>query len=126
MRSADGGVSRVTDQAPPGVTMTVRAYRVLALALLSSILGSIGAAGAPAGTSDPGSGQEVSLDGEWELGPGRRYTRTVRVPGLATDPRKVNDAPLWYRRTVRLPGAAGPRQSCPQGPRFARPSTSTG
>jgi hypothetical protein len=80
-----------------------RAMRA-ALALAIPVLGSPGpAAAAPDGDEASPGVQELSLDGEWELGSGRAYTRRVRVPGLATDPRKINEAPLWYRRTVRLP-----------------------
>ncbi|MHC4575312.1 MAG: glycoside hydrolase family 2 protein, partial [Planctomycetota bacterium] len=33
----------------------------------------------------------------------RRYGRTVQVPGLATDPTRVNKGTLWYKRKVKLP-----------------------
>jgi len=79
--------------------MTLRRTVRAALALAIPVLGSPGPAAATAdGAEVPAGVQEVSLDGEWELGPGRVYTRTVRVPGLATDPKTINDAPLWYRR----------------------------
>jgi hypothetical protein len=75
-----------------------------ALALAIPVLGSPDPAAATLDDPNvPAGVQELSLDGEWELGPGHVYARTVRVPGRATDPKKVNDAPLWYRRTVRLP-----------------------
>lgn len=47
--------------------------------------------------------QEIILDGFWEAGTDRRYDRAVRVPGLAGDPRKMQDGTLWYRRRVSLP-----------------------
>lgn len=46
---------------------------------------------------------EISLNGNWEVGTGRKYDRIVKVPGLATDPRKINEDTLWYRRQVNLP-----------------------
>jgi beta-galactosidase len=74
------------------------------LALAIPVLGWPGPATAtPDGARVSAGVQELSLDGDWELGPGRVYTRTVHVPGLATDPKKINEVPLWYRRTVRLP-----------------------
>jgi hypothetical protein len=47
--------------------------------------------------------EELSLNGRWELGIDRRYDRMVQVPGLATDPAKINEGTLWYRRKVKLP-----------------------
>lgn len=45
----------------------------------------------------------VSLNGVWEAGELRDYTLNVPVPGLATDPARMNDGALWYRRSVPLP-----------------------
>ncbi|WP_310393774.1 hypothetical protein [Hymenobacter sp.] len=53
---------------------------------------------APAQTS-----ARILLNGQWQMGTHRQYQRTVPVPGLATDPEKVNADTLWYRREVRLP-----------------------
>ncbi|MBN2412808.1 glycoside hydrolase [candidate division KSB1 bacterium] len=46
----------------------------------------------------------TSLNGEWEIGENRQYNRTIMVPGVATDPKKMNDDTLWYRRKITLPG----------------------
>ncbi|RLD75635.1 MAG: hypothetical protein DRJ10_14905, partial [Bacteroidetes bacterium] len=46
---------------------------------------------------------EISLNGNWEVGTGQEYDRIVKVPGLATDPRKINENTLWYRRQINLP-----------------------
>jgi beta-galactosidase len=57
--------------------------------------------------SDQGTVRELSLDGDWQAGIGtatvRHYDRTLRVPGLATDPAKPTPGTLWYKRTVDLP-----------------------
>lgn len=45
----------------------------------------------------------LSLDGLWECGEDRNYTRTVTVPGLAADPCKINKEALWFKKTVTLP-----------------------
>ena len=45
----------------------------------------------------------VSLNGQWLMGEGRRYTETVTVPGIHTDPTRMNNDTLWYKRTVTLP-----------------------
>ncbi len=37
------------------------------------------------------------------MGEGRKYTRQVTVPGIHTDPTRMNDDTLWYKRTVTLP-----------------------
>ncbi|MFA6947253.1 MAG: glycoside hydrolase, partial [Pedobacter sp.] len=45
----------------------------------------------------------ISLNGSWEIGPGRNYTQKVIVPGIHTDATKMNPEKLWYRREVILP-----------------------
>lgn len=48
---------------------------------------------------------QLRLDGPWEFGPGRAYSATVTVPGLAgQDPKRMADGMVWYRRRVDLPG----------------------
>lgn len=46
---------------------------------------------------------ERCLDGEWDCGFARNYTRQVVVPGLVGDPGRIDTAPVWYRRRVALP-----------------------
>lgn len=48
-------------------------------------------------------GLEFSLDGTWEVGEARNYSRQAPVPGLAQDPAAASKGPLWYRRSVALP-----------------------
>ncbi|MDP4274996.1 MAG: glycoside hydrolase [Bacteroidota bacterium] len=48
--------------------------------------------------------QSINLDGKWDYGEGRTYTKSVFVPGIAGDPTKINDSAIWYRRKVVLPG----------------------
>jgi hypothetical protein len=65
-------------------------------------------------------GDEISLDGKWEVGEGRRYERHVVVPGLAQDPARMSDEALWYRRSVILPEGAWTRATLVlNGARFA-------
>jgi beta-galactosidase len=45
----------------------------------------------------------ISLNGRWEMGSGRIYTRNVTVPGIHTDPAKMNTEKLWYRKEILLP-----------------------
>ncbi|MFZ0283026.1 MAG: glycoside hydrolase, partial [Bacteroidales bacterium] len=45
----------------------------------------------------------VSLNGTWEMGHGRNYTRTVIVPGIHTDPAMMDPETLWYRKEIELP-----------------------
>ncbi len=47
--------------------------------------------------------QQVCLNGTWEFGTDRLYTREVEVPGMVSDPTLVNENKIWYRRKVRLP-----------------------
>lgn len=47
---------------------------------------------------------DLLLNGEWEVGLDRAYDRAAPVPGIATDPAAMDEAPLWYKRTVDLPG----------------------
>jgi hypothetical protein len=46
---------------------------------------------------------DISLDGLWQAGSDRRYTFEAPVPGLASDPQKMNSGVLWYRREAQLP-----------------------
>ena len=56
-------------------------------------------------------GLDLSLDGQWEVGEGRNYSRQAPVPGLAQAPAVVSKGALWYRRSVVLPaGARGGRR----------------
>ena len=48
----------------------------------------------------------IILDGRWEAGTDRVYDRVVPVPGLAGDPRAMQEGKLWYRRRVALPSGA--------------------
>lgn len=53
-----------------------------------------------------GAGRSIgtfSLNGKWEIGSGRIYTKYVNVPGIHTDPASMNTEKLWYRREVILP-----------------------
>ncbi|QEC78585.1 glycoside hydrolase family 2 TIM barrel-domain containing protein [Mucilaginibacter ginsenosidivorax] len=45
----------------------------------------------------------LSLNGKWEMGFARRYTQTVTVPGIATDPTHIGEDTLWYKKEIRLP-----------------------
>ena len=47
--------------------------------------------------------QTVLLNGQWLMGESRIYTHEVTVPGIHTDPTKMNSDTLWYKRTVTLP-----------------------
>lgn len=46
---------------------------------------------------------ELCLNENWEVGTNRSYDRVVQVPGLAGDPKKVNEATLWYKKEINLP-----------------------
>ena len=48
----------------------------------------------------------ISLNGRWELGHARNYTRTVIVPGIHTDPALMEPETLWYRREIELPSGS--------------------
>ncbi|RNL56636.1 glycoside hydrolase family 2 protein [Pedobacter jejuensis] len=45
----------------------------------------------------------VSLNGEWEMGFGRKYTSKVNVPGIHNDPAKISNEVLWYKKEIKLP-----------------------
>jgi beta-galactosidase len=45
----------------------------------------------------------VSLDGEWEVGPNRRYNAAGNVPGMPFDPAQDARGTAWYRRILQLP-----------------------
>ncbi len=47
--------------------------------------------------------ETISLNGQWLMGEGRKYTQTVTVPGVHTDPTKMNSDTLWYKRTMTMP-----------------------
>jgi hypothetical protein len=46
---------------------------------------------------------KLPLNGPWDCGERRSYDRQVTVPGLATDPSRINEDRLWYRRQIALP-----------------------
>src|SRR5262249_30087154 len=48
-------------------------------------------------------GQDVCLDGQWEVGEEREYDRQGPVPGLVQNPAEASPGTLWYRRSVTLP-----------------------
>ncbi len=57
--------------------------------------------------ADPGkSAATINLNGIWEMGSGRKYDQKVMVPGIHTDPARMNSEKLWYRREVVLPGGS--------------------
>ena len=47
--------------------------------------------------------ETVSLNGQWLMGEGRCYAQTVNVPGVHTDPTRMNSDTLWYKRTMTMP-----------------------
>lgn len=47
--------------------------------------------------------ETLSLNGKWLMGSNHIYTHTISVPGIHTNPTKMNDGPLWYKRKVILP-----------------------
>ena len=61
------------------------------------------AACAASAQSSASPGAELSLDGTWQSGLDHVYTRSLPVPGLATDPARPTPGTLWYKRTVHLP-----------------------
>jgi len=50
--------------------------------------------------------ENLSLNGEWQMGFSRNYTRTVQVPGIANDPTKMVDEVLWYKKEIKLPAGS--------------------
>jgi beta-galactosidase len=67
-----------------------------------------------------GSVREISLDGQWDAGIDRHYDRTLRVPGLASDPGKPTAGTLWYKRTIQIPAGRWTRATLIlKGARFA-------
>lgn len=49
-------------------------------------------------------GQEsISLNGKWLMGGKRNYASEVIVPGIHSDPTKMNNDTLWYKRVIVLP-----------------------
>ncbi|MCL2649628.1 MAG: glycoside hydrolase [Candidatus Azobacteroides sp.] len=47
--------------------------------------------------------ERILLNGVWELGEGRVYNQKTNVPGIATDPAKMNEQTLWYKKEMILP-----------------------
>ncbi|NMA75262.1 MAG: glycoside hydrolase [Bacteroidales bacterium] len=45
----------------------------------------------------------TSLNGKWLIGENRVYDRETEVPGIATDPAKINAQQLWYKKILQLP-----------------------
>lgn len=45
----------------------------------------------------------ICLNGIWDMGTDRHYTKKVIVPGIHTDGDKINLHKLWYRKEVQLP-----------------------
>ena len=45
----------------------------------------------------------ISLNGEWEMGFSRNYTRTVLVPGIHNDGAVIVNEVLWYKKEIELP-----------------------
>jgi beta-galactosidase/beta-glucuronidase len=45
----------------------------------------------------------VSLNGSWEMGYARKYNGNVNVPGIHTDPSRMDPETLWYRKVINLP-----------------------
>lgn len=45
----------------------------------------------------------ISLNGTWQIGYARNYTKTAMVPGIAADPTRMGESALWYKREVKLP-----------------------
>ncbi|WP_289055404.1 hypothetical protein [Carboxylicivirga marina] len=53
-----------------------------------------------------GQPQSIVLNGQWQCGENRVYNREVSVPGLASDPTKINQGVLWYKKEIVLPEGA--------------------
>ena len=49
----------------------------------------------------------VLLNGEWQVGTDRIYDRVASVPGLASDPKVMNDGALWYKRKLSCHKVSG-------------------
>ncbi|WP_455498696.1 glycoside hydrolase [Coprobacter sp.] len=47
--------------------------------------------------------RSLILNGLWQVGENRNYDREAQVPGIATDPAKMNSGTLWYKKQVTLP-----------------------
>ncbi len=45
----------------------------------------------------------ILLNGQWDCGENRQYSLKVNVPGLASDPSKMNEGVMWYKRQIVLP-----------------------
>ncbi len=43
------------------------------------------------------------LNGEWDVGFNRQYTKRAKVPGLVTHPGEISKDTLWYRKKITLP-----------------------
>ena len=47
---------------------------------------------------------QICLNGTWEVGINRIYTKKMTIPGLTSDPARMNDTTLWLKKDIRLPG----------------------
>ncbi|MCK4922444.1 MAG: glycoside hydrolase [Bacteroidales bacterium] len=45
----------------------------------------------------------LSLNGDWQMGFSRNYTKNVQVPGIHNDPTVMSDHVLWYKKEIKLP-----------------------
>ena len=45
----------------------------------------------------------IRLNGTWEVGENRNYTKEINVPGLASQPDQMNENNLWFKRDLELP-----------------------
>ena len=43
------------------------------------------------------------LNGTWEVGEDRNYTKKMTVPGLTSDPSQMNKGVLWFKKEIQLP-----------------------
>lgn len=50
--------------------------------------------------------KEIQLNGTWKMGYHRQYTTSVKVPGLLTDPGKINTDTVWLKRVIKLPAGS--------------------
>ena len=47
--------------------------------------------------------QEINLNGEWDFGVNRAYSKKVEVPGIVLDPAKLSPNKVWYKKEIELP-----------------------
>jgi hypothetical protein len=70
--------------------------------------------------TDGKAGGELLLNGTWQTGLDRNYTRQITVPGLVQNAEEMSPGTLWYRRTIELPkGDWTEATLCLKGARFA-------